>query len=180
MGDVKLNLFDIDSAKRQIIEEGLCFDEETGEVYWTADDLEKLNQMEENKLEFISLMIKEKEAMANAIKTEQDALAKRKKSCEAKANALKKYVTDYLIASGKDNYETPKVKLSFRKSQTVDVFDADALLAYINKSEDRQKQFLKYKDPEISKSALKDALKADEQLVIPGAHMVTNANLQIK
>lgn len=177
MEGMKLSLFDIDAAKRQIIEEGLCYDEETGEVYWTEDDLEKLNEMEENKLEFIGLIIKEKEAMASAIKSEQDALAKRKKACEAKADALKKYVSDYLLASGKDNYETPKIKLSFRKSQAVDIFDEKALLDYINEDDARKQQFLKYKEPELSKAAIKEALKDEE---IPGAHMITNSNLQIK
>ena len=33
------------------------------------------------------------------------------------------------------------------------------------------------REPELSKAAIKEALKEEE---IPGAHMITNSNLQIK
>lgn len=176
-----MNLFDIGKAIEDILNQGLVYDEETGEVFFDENDLDKLNQMETEKLESIGMYIKNENAMATAIKAELDSLTKRKKAHEAKVDWLKKYVSSYLESKGMEKgYETPKVKFSFRKSPALNVYDAVSLRKYIDEDEDRKKKYYKYSEPEISKKAITDDLKADENLTIPGAEIISKKNLQIK
>ena len=96
-------------------------------------------------------------------------------------NSNKKYVSSYLESKGMEKgYETPKVKFSFRKSPALNVYDAVSLRKYIDEDEDRKKKYYKYSEPEISKKAITDDLKADENLTIPGAEIISKKNLQIK
>jgi len=91
-----------------------CIDLETGEI-----DEAKLNQLElerDTKIENILLWQKELIAEADAIKQEESILHERRKAKEHKAEVLKQYVQNYL---GGAKFETPKVKVSYRKCDSV-------------------------------------------------------------
>ena len=146
-----------------------CIDEETGEVI----DFEKLDALaleRDHKIENIALWIKNLEADAKAYKEEKDCFEKKRKAAENRANSLKAYLTSYLAGT---SYKSHKVNISFRASKAAEVYDLDALMRY-----DDCDSFLKYKDPEPDKTAIKKAIS--EGIELPGCRIVENSNIQIK
>lgn len=141
-----------------------CVDTETGEII----DPEKLSQLQmdfDDKVEGIALWIKDLLSDAAAIKAEKDKLNERQKVCENKAKNLKEYLSGFLAGQ---KFKTPRVAISYRKSESVNVSD-------IWKIPD---DYLKYKDPEPDKTKIKSALKAG--VSIPGVELIENRNIQIK
>lgn len=96
-----------------------CIDCETGEVL-DLDKLSGLAMERENKLEDVALWIKNLDATTKAIKAERDALKERQEQAEHKALALREWLSKALDG---EKMETPKVKVSYRKSTAVEVDD---------------------------------------------------------
>ncbi len=153
-----MNLYEIDSA---ILD---CVDVETGEIF-DIDKFEELSLTREAKIENICLWIKNLKAEADALKAEKDSFAKRQKAAENKMESLKKYISDYLEGTA---FESTKVKVSFRKSESLEVTD-------ISKIPD---EYLKYKEPDVDKTAIKAAIKQGK--MFEGLILVENQNIQIK
>ena len=114
-----MTLYEIDQAIYELIERGFVVDEETGELIYGADELEQLQEEREKKLEGVALYIKNIDSMVDAIKAEEEALAKRRKAKEAKAEKLRAYLSNSIIGNGETGFETTKVAVSFRKSTAV-------------------------------------------------------------
>ena len=160
-----MTLYQIQDNIRKAIEQG--FDEETGEILDT-NALEALEIQRDEKIENIALFIKNLKAEAEAIKAEKMNLAKRQQTAENKAEFLKRYLTKCLDG---EKFFSPKVAVSYRKSQTVefiDGFDVNQL----------PEQYQRRADPEADKTALKDALKAGEE--IHGVYLADHNNTIIK
>lgn len=141
-----------------------CIDTETGEII-NEEMLHELTIAFDDKVENIALWIKNLLAEAKAIKEEKDSLAARQKACENKAESLKNYLSSALCGN---KFKTPKVSISFRKSESVQVDDMDKL----------DDDYLKYAAPTVDKTKVKQALKAGIEL--QGVQLVTNQNIQIK
>lgn len=174
-----MQLYKINEAMNTILDFGFdetCIDPETGEVLpeLAKARMDELVSLEGDTIEAIALSIKNENAEAAALKQEADALDKRQKTKKNKAEFLKRYLIDYLQAKGIPKYETPKCALSFRKSEQVAVTDQTLFMSYAQEHDG----FLKYKDPEPSKTAIKTAIKNGQN--IPGTEIVVNHNLQIK
>lgn len=121
----------------------------------------------EKKAEAYAVLIKTLNAEAEMLKTEQQRLYERQKQKERLAESLKERLTQSMQFLGKDKFETPKCKVSFRTSTAVNILD-EALLP---------KKFFKIvKTP--SKADIKEALKSG--LKVKGAELVENKNIQIK
>ena len=160
-----MTLYELNDTIRKAIELG--FDEETGEIF-DADALEALELQRDEKIETIALFIKDLKAEAEAIKAEKMNLAKRQQNSENKAESLKRYLTKCLDG---EKFRSPKVVISYRKSQTVefiDGFDVNQL----------PEQYQRRADPEADKTALKDALKAGEEIY--GVYLADHNNTIIK
>jgi hypothetical protein len=154
-----MKLYEIDKAIYD------CVDWETGEIIDPAK-LEALNMEREKKIEGVALYVKNLEAEAVAIKAEKDAFAEREKQTKKKIESLKDWLS---YALNGEKFETPKVKISFRKSEAVEIVDQSALPA----------NFIYYKTEEaVDKASLKIALKNNIQ--IPGAALIKRNNIQIK
>lgn len=153
-----MNLFEIDAA---ILD---CVDVETGEVF-DVDRFEELELTREAKIENICLWIKNLKAEAEALKAEKDAFAQRQKAAENKMESLKRYISGYLDGTA---FESAKVKVSFRKSESLEISDVYRI----------PEDFLKYQEPYVDKAALKKAIK--DGAAIEGAEIVENYNIQIK
>ena len=151
------NLYEIDA---QIME---CVDFETGEII-DETKLQALQLEFDEKVEGIALWIKNLLAEAKMIKEEKDKLAARQKSCENKAESLKKYLSSAL---GGEKFKTAKVSISYRKSESVEVEDVSLL----------GDDYLKFK-PEPDKTKIKDALK--NGIALEGVTLVEKNNIQIK
>lgn len=146
-----------------------CVDEETGEVI----DFEKLNALtleRDRKIESLALWVKNLKAEADAYKKEKDSFAQKQKSAENRAEQIKKYLSGYLNGTA---FKSTRVSVSFRTSESTEVFDLNALMGY-----DDCDSYLKYKDPEPDKTAIKDAINSGIKL--PGCRIVENNNIQIK
>lgn len=141
-----------------------CVDMETGEIIDT-ERLEQLQLAFDNKVEGIALWIKNLLSDAEAIKAEKDKLAERQKACENKAKNLKEYLSKFL---GGQKFKTPKVSISYRRSESVEVTD-------ISKLDD---DYLKFAEPTVDKTKVKKALKAGTTL--QGVVLVENQNIQIR
>lgn len=141
-----------------------CVDMETGEII-DMDKLQELQMKFDDKVEGIALWIKNLLSEAAAIKVEKDKLAERQKACENKAKSLKEYLFKFLAGQ---KFKTPRVSISYRKSDSVEVEDVSML----------PEEFLKFAEPEVRKADLKKALK--EGVEIEGATLVEHQNIQIK
>ncbi len=120
-------------------------DEETGEIL-NAMQLDELEMAKEEKAENVALFVKNLKAEAEAIKAEEKALATRRKQTERKAQSLTEYL-QYCLDGQK--LKTPKVAVSYRKSYRVECNDIDKVPT----------EFLRYKAPELDKTAIKNAIK---------------------
>ena len=163
-----MKLFDIDERLAACVklDESRVVDTESGEII----DLEAIAALEmerDKKIENLGCWYKNLLADAEALKAQKNAFAEREKAAKANAESLKGFLGRYL--NGK-KFETAKVAMSFRKSEAVE-FDAKCI-------GDVSEEFLKFKDPELDKVAVKKAIKAGE--TVPGCELVQRQNLQIK
>ena len=153
------NLYEID---RSILE---CVDPETGEIFDPVR-LEGLFMDRQQKIENIALWIKNLESDALAFKAEKESFADREKKAIAKAEQLKKYLAQVLAG---EKFSTGKCAVSFRRSERVEVFDANMVPK-------------KYLAKKVTFAPDKDAIKA----ILKGGHkvggcrLVENLNAQIK
>lgn len=141
-----------------------CVDMETGEII-DIDRLSDLQMEFDEKVENVALYIKNLLSEAQAIKAEKDNLAKRQKVCENKAESLKQYLSGFLAG---EKFKTPRVNISYRKSDSVEVID-------ITKVDD---DYLKFAEPTVDKTKIKKALK--EGIQLDGVKLVESQNIQIK
>lgn len=157
-----MNLYEIE---KEIMS---CVDMETGEII-DCEKLDSLTMERDQKIENIALWVKNLEADAKAYKEEKDSFAQKQKAAENKAKSLKEYLSRFLAGT---SYKSTKVNIGFRKSESVDVFSLESLIEYGNSD------YLKYKEPEADKMAIKAALKSGAN--IPGCILVESNNIQIK
>lgn len=141
-----------------------CIDLETGEIIDT-EQLDKLTMEREAKLENVACWIKELKAEAEALKAEKQRLADRQKVAENKMESLKKYLAYALDGQA---FKTVRASVTFRKSQAVEIADIYKL----------DENYLRYKEPEADKTAIKEALKAGQ--TVAGATLVENTSVIIK
>lgn len=142
-----------------------CIDPETGEIA-DFETFDALQIEREAKIENIALWIKNLKAEAEAYKAEKQAFADRQKAAENKADSLKKYL-EYALSGSP--FKTTQVAVSFRKTTKVEVDDIQAVPT----------EYLRYKEPEVDKEAVKKALK-DSNEEIAGVHLVNSLSMSIK
>lgn len=175
-----MKLYEINEQLLQLLEYGWdesCVDMETGEILAekAAEKIAALNLVFEEKVENIACYIKDLLADAEKIKTEEQVLTIRRKGLEKKADWLKRYIGGAMQAAERTSLETARCKVSFRKSEQLDITDAGKLMAYL---QEKRKELLRYKEAEIDKAGIKKAIKAGEE--IPFCVIGEQQNLQIK
>lgn len=159
-----MKLYEIDQA---ILE---CIDPETGEV--DEERLAELQIAKTEKIEQILLWKKDLDAEAKAIADEIKTLTERKQAAEKKAESLKSYVK--FILNG-EKFSTARVAVSYRKVSSVAITDEEGFIRW---ARENNTELLSYKDPTISKTAVKAAIEAGEEL--PGASIETKQQIIIK
>lgn len=149
-----------------------CIDFETGEII----DPEKLNalQMERGeKIEKVALWYKNLLSDAAAIKAERDNLSKRETAMKNKAESLEKWLT---YALNGEKMSTPRVAISFRKSESVEIQDEEEVISFAQAN--NRDDLLSFKAPTVNKTAIKAAIK--DGFYVSGASLVEKQNIQIK
>ena len=177
------NLYDIDYQLR-VLEEYMV-DPETGEILDEDSFNAKFDEIQmalNEKIENSMCFYKNLQADIEAFKAEEKKLAQRRKVKENLAERVKNRIDNYVTMQFTDEdgnvdkenlnkwkFETSKVKLSYRKSDSVEVSDINLL----------PKEYVKEKvEVSADKTALKKALKDGKE--IKGVEIVTKLNMQVK
>jgi len=136
-----------------------------------ADTLEGISGELETKAQNIAFVVRSLEADAAACKEWAKSATERAKAAESRAQALRDYLASCMTACGIEKISGPGVLLSFRKSSAV-VINEPALIPA---------EFMRQPEPPPAspdKTAIAAAIKAGAE--VPGAHVETRNNLQIK
>ena len=161
-----MKLYEIDQAILALV------DPETGEIL-DYEAFSELKLAREEKIEGMALWCKNLDAEATAIKSEETALAERRKDLEKKSASLKKYIAEILAG---DKFTTARVACSFRKSKSVEIQDEAAFIQAMQESQ--HWEYLKFSKPTVNKTEITNAIKAGKE--VPGAQLVEKHNLSIK
>lgn len=133
------------------------------------DAVSELAKTETEKLESIGLWVKNLEANAAAMKIEVKNLQNRITTAENKSHSLKDYLRGYLLSNNRKTFESPKIKLSFRKSEIVEIYNEEKI------PNDYKSEVLTVK---VDKKMLKEAIKGGANF--NGVALIEKQNLQIK
>ena len=161
------SLYEIDQA---ILD---CCDMETGEII-DSEKLTALQMERDRKLEGVALWVKDLNYEAQMVKEEADKLTARKKALDNKIASLKAWL---LWALDGEKLKTPRCNVYQTHSQKVVIDDEKALIDMFMMSPSGEK-FLRMKDPEIDKNALKDSMKQGYEYEF--AHLETTESVVIK
>lgn len=153
-----MTLYEIDQAIMD------CIDSETGDII-DAELLDNLQMERTEKIENVACWIKELKAEAEALKAEKLAFAERQKVAENKAESLKNWLA-YVLNGEK--FKTTRASVTFRATEKVEIDDIMQL----------DENFLRYKEPEADKTAIKEAIKAGQE--VAGATLVSSTSVIIK
>lgn len=151
-------------------------------LYEYAEQYEALKQMSKDEsippeaLADTLESIDDELATAEAIKKEIEALTARMKRHESTADQLKSYTMQQMQAVGKSKIETARNVVSIaKKAPALEIENADDFIAWATIDHE---EFIRQKAPEINKVAVRDALKAGEEL--PGAKLVAGYRLAVR
>lgn len=137
-----------------------------------ADTMEGIEGEFEIKAENYAKVMKNLEGDILAIKTEIDRLTAKKKALENNIKNMKSTLQTAMETTGKTKFKTELFSFNIQKSAPAVVIDEQ----YIENIPDK---YLKYKDPEIDKTAIKDAIQKGEDL--GGiAHLEQSTSLRIR
>lgn len=125
-----------------------------------------------NGKEWLALMYKNYKSDAEQLEAEEKVFKQRKQVAKNKAERIKQYL-DYLC--GGQKFSTDKCSVTYRKSISTEVDDDFVECAVGNEF---LEGFLKFKEPEIDVSAIKEALKSG--IEVEHARLVEKNNIQIR
>lgn len=172
-----MSLYQIDKNIKEVLENGFSFNEETGEILFETEDLEKLEISLNDKLNNIIGYIKDLEIQAESYEKIKKDYENRSKEKSKKADRLKKYLDEYLKANGMtDKREFANGVTSYRKSKQLNITSDVDLENYLLGSEEHSK-YLKT-EYKVDKTGLKKEI--ENGTTIPFAEVVEKQNLQIK
>lgn len=141
-----------------------------------ADTLESIEATIEDKIDNTACMLKVLEAEEAAIKAEEERLAQRRKVKANVKNRLKNYLSDMLLAMGRTEFESPRNKITFRKTPGKVVFaDEKAFIEWASQNDD---SLLTYGKPTVNKTAVKMAIEDGRDL--SGVEIVVSQSMQLK
>lgn len=168
-----MKLYELASEYRSFLEAV-----ENGEIpeECIADTLEAITGEIEVKADNIACLLKDIDGDIAKIKAEENNLAERRKQLEKFAENIKKYLSDTLLHLGINKVESARNKITFRKSEAVEVADEFSFIEWCQKND--KDDYLTYKAPTVNKTAIKSALKDGAK--IDGAILISKQNIQIR
>ena len=161
-------LYEIDQA---ILD---CVDIETGEILDSAK-LDALQMERTAKLEGVALWVKDMRAEAEAVKAEADKLNARRKALEGRIESVKAWL---LEALGGDRIKTARCNVYKMKIKKAVIDDEQSLVDMFLTSDAMKEKYLRIREPEIDKTALKDSLKNGIQFEF--AHLEESESIVIR
>lgn len=157
-----------------IIEDVVEFKENMLQAWY--DTLESIECEFDITAEATALHIKNLDAKAEAIKKEKQKLEQRQKSTENKAERLRKYLIESMQKMNLKKVETARAVITTRNNaESVYISDEKQATNWAIEHDD---SLLSYQKPKISKTAVKNAIKAGKE--IPYAQLVRTQSVIIK
>ena len=152
--------FDIDRLTEELVDNDGVINEEI------LAELDKLEMDRRTKVENCLCAVVNLRAEAAAIRAQEKILSERRRRAETQADGILVYLSNQMEG---ERFESPRVSLSWRRSQAVEV-DAGADLHW------NEDQFFRFARQEVivNKKALSEAMKAGEE--IPGVRFVERVN----
>lgn len=137
-----------------------------------SDTMEGIEGELEDKADNYARVMKNMEADLNGIKAEIDRLSTRKKTIENNIKRMKEALQFSMETTGKTKFKTELFSFGIRKNAPAVIMDEP----YIENVPER---FLKYSDPTINRTAIKEAIQNGEDL--EGlAHLEQSSSLSIR
>lgn len=141
-----------------------------------ADTLEAMEGDITEKIDNIACVLKVLAAEEKAIKEEVARLEERLKVKVNAKERTKAYLSDMLLALGKTEFESPRNKITFRKTPgKVVIRDEKAFIEWASQYDD---SLLTRGKPTINKTAVKTAIEDGKEIL--GAEIVVSQNMQLK
>lgn len=159
-----MTIFEIDEAIRNLV------DPATGDIA-SIEDFEALQMERDKKIENTACLFKENAATIAAIREEEKNLAERRRSLE-RVNERLQNLLSYELQGSK--FESPRVKVSYRKSKTVEIGEDFVRWAQLNNEDD----LLIWSEPKPNKAAIKDAIEDGREVF--DVEIVEHSNMSIK
>jgi len=141
------------------------------------DTLDGIEEEFECKAENIACFILQLDGELEMLKKRKAAFERRRRAKENEISRLRGYLMDCMKKIGRNEVKTPELRISIRNNaQSAQIPDEKAFIDMcISKG---LNQYLRYKQPEINKTAVKKALQSDVQ--IEGAALVRSQSLSIR
>lgn len=155
----------------------MLYDEDVDEGS-LLDACEHIETQIEDKADGYAKIIKGMEANVAGIKAEEKRLKDRRTVLENRAEILKHNLEGTMKAMGKTKFKTDLFSFGIRKNPaSVKIADPATFIEQCQK--DGRDDLLRFRDPEIDKTAVKNAILKDGE-VIDGAEIVQTEGLQIR
>ena len=138
-----------------------------------VDTLEGIEGALEDKADGYAKVMRMLDGDALAIREEERRLEARRKAIENNIKRMKSALQYAMESTGKVKFKTTLFSFGIQNNPASVVMDEQ----YIENIPER---FLKYKDPEIDRKAIKDAIKAGDQDAIDIAHLEQSQSLRIR
>lgn len=175
----EMSSWGLSKAIYDVIENGYVFDEETGEVYFTSDDLEALEDALDDKLNGMAGYIKLTESKIEALKQRKKDVEENIKYYTNRNDRLKDFLKMFMEGHDIEKKELKDYRLGFRKSKSVDITNEEEVKEYINKNPKYKESCIKEETKvSIIKTGIKDLINEGNE--VPGATIVENKNVTIK
>ena len=156
-----MNLYELTNFEELLLEKL-----EAGED--VADTLEAIELTVEDKLESYAKVIRTFESRSTVKQLEIKRLQDSARTDEEAVKRMKSIMQEYLQRTGKRKVETPLFKIWMQKNPaSVEVIDESLV----------PKEFYKIPEPQLDKSALKNALKENE---VPGVQLKQTESMRMK
>ena len=140
------------------------------------DTLDGMEQALVEKAENVAVYIKNTEAEAKNLKAEEDKLKARRQSKEAAAKRMREYLMRCMKQASIGKIDKPKAVISIRdNAESVEISDSEKFVKWAEAFGD---EYLRYKAPEVNKTAVKNALRSGVK--IPFASLTRSQSLTIK
>lgn len=169
-----MTLFNIASefqVLRDLAENDLEFNEETGEIIDNTDIInqlfEEIKLGLEDKLDNCMKLIKELEGSSEILKQEAKRINSKAIAFDNKAKQLKELMKNALVASGQEKLKTFYFSYNIKNSESIEVADVELL----------PRQFLRIKK-EADKKAIKEALQ--NNILIEGCSIKSSKSLVVR
>ena len=141
------------------------------------DTLDGIEGEFDMKAENIACFIKQLGEDLELLKKHKAAFERRRKAKENQLERMKTYLIDCMNKTKRTKIDMPKAKITVKNNAESAQFVSEKEFIKMCMSK-RLDDYLRYKDPEINKTAVKSALKSGQ--IIPGAKLGRTQSLIIK